>query len=158
MTFEAYTAKEIGIKKTTALKLLKSYYFLEKEEPSFLKKKDDGPRGEVATLPSYESVNLLRLAKNNKGVDDESYHALKRDVFEAGKDVQDVRRSLAGIIHARDELDPEEARQRRRSAVLKRFIATLRSLRSDAEASKMLPAGVLKEAASLIAKIEAAIG
>ena len=33
-TFDAYTLKEIGIKKPTAMKLLRSYYFLEKEEPS----------------------------------------------------------------------------------------------------------------------------
>ena len=36
ITFDAYTAKEIGIKKQTAMKLLKSYYFLEKEEPAVL--------------------------------------------------------------------------------------------------------------------------
>ena len=38
LTFEAYTAKEIGIKQPTAMKLLRSYSFLEKEEPVFLKK------------------------------------------------------------------------------------------------------------------------
>src|SRR5487761_2441298 len=31
-TFEAYCAKEIGIRQNTAIKLLKSYSFLEKEE------------------------------------------------------------------------------------------------------------------------------
>src|SRR4030042_972155 len=60
-TFEAYTAKEIGIKKTTAMKLLRSYYFLEKEEPAYLEK-DYAEAGKVASIPSYDAVNVLRLA------------------------------------------------------------------------------------------------
>ena len=35
MSFESYCAKEIAIKNSTALKLLRSYYFLEREEPVF---------------------------------------------------------------------------------------------------------------------------
>ena len=31
LTFEAYCEKEVGIKQATAMKMLKSYYFLEKE-------------------------------------------------------------------------------------------------------------------------------
>ena len=61
MTFEAYTAKEIGIKKQTAMKLLKSYYFLEKEEPVMLDK-ERAEGASPAALPNYESVNVLRLA------------------------------------------------------------------------------------------------
>ena len=38
LTFDAYCAKEIGIRQPTAMKLLKSYSFLEREEPSFLKR------------------------------------------------------------------------------------------------------------------------
>ncbi|MDD5595453.1 MAG: hypothetical protein PHY94_04300, partial [Candidatus Omnitrophica bacterium] len=36
-SFDIYTVKEIGIRKQTAMKLLRSYYFLEKEEPAYLK-------------------------------------------------------------------------------------------------------------------------
>ena len=35
--FETYCRKELGIKETTASKLLKSYSFLEKEEPRIVK-------------------------------------------------------------------------------------------------------------------------
>jgi len=36
-TFDIYTVKRLVIKKPTAMKLLRSYYFLEKEEPAYLK-------------------------------------------------------------------------------------------------------------------------
>jgi len=156
-TFEAYTAKEIGIKTSTAMKLLKSYYFLEKEEPAYLGKEQEATPSKVASVPSYESVNLLRLASNKKTLDADDYRALKKDVLEDGKDAGSVRKSLTTIMRQREELDPEEAREKKRSAVLKRFAATLKALKTEIETSKILPASMLKDTASLIAKIEAEI-
>lgn len=160
-TFEAYSAKEIGIKKTTSLKLLKSYYFLEKEEPVWLQKEQSAAAatqpGDVAAVPSYESVNLLRLAKDRKALDEEEYGDLKKAVLESGKDAGEVRKSLTSIMRQREELDPEEARRKKRSSALKRLVATLKTLKTDIERSKMLPSALLKETAGLIAKIEAQI-
>ncbi|MBN2453420.1 MAG: hypothetical protein JXB40_04080 [Candidatus Omnitrophica bacterium] len=156
MTFEAYTAKEIGIKQATAMKLLKSYYFLEREEPVYLEK-DRAADSPAVAVPSYESVNLLRLAKDRKVVDPADYAALKRDVFESGKDAGEIRKSLTSAIRQREELDPEEARQKRRSVTLRKFVGTLKALKRDLEIAKMLPGPVMKEVASLIAKIESQI-
>lgn len=156
VTFEAYTAKEIGIKKPTAMKLLKSYYFLEKEEPSYLQKERSGSVS-ASSVPSYESVNVLRLAKNKKALDGSDYASLKKDVFDSGKDAGEVRRNLTGIMREREELSPDEAREKKRAATLKRFLGTLKFLKQEMEASKMLPASVVKEISSLIAKIESAI-
>ncbi|MFH1190495.1 MAG: hypothetical protein V1682_07410 [Candidatus Omnitrophota bacterium] len=152
LTFEAYTAKEIGIKKPTAMKLLKSYYFLEREEPAYLREE-----GSAAKAPGYESVNVLRLAKESKKVDAADYAALKKDVFGTGKDVQDVRKALTGIMKQREELDPDEAREKKRTATLKRSLAVLKSLKRELEASKMLPAAVLRDLSGLIVKIESEI-
>lgn len=156
MTFEAYTAKEIGIKKPTAMKLLKSYYFLEKEEPAYLHK-EDSDTVSVAAVPGYESVNVLRLAREGKKLDGVDYAALKKDVFGMGKDAQDVRKSLTGIMRQREELDPDEAREKKRLSTLKRFLATMKSLKRDLEVSKMLPAAVIKDLSVLITKIESEI-
>ena len=160
-TFEAYTAKEIGVKKTTALKLLKSYYFLEREEPVYLQKEQAAAAStepsDVASVPNYESVNLLRLAKNKKALDEDEYRDLKKQIFESGKDAGEVRKSLTSMMRQREELEPEEARRKKKTAVLKRLVSTLRTLKTDIEHSKMLPMSLLKETASLIAKIEAQI-
>ena len=75
-TFDAYTLKEIGIKKPTAMKLLRSYYFLEKEEPAYLKK-DYTETADTAKLPSYEAIDLLRKAKDKKSLGEDDYTKLK---------------------------------------------------------------------------------
>jgi hypothetical protein len=60
-------------------------------------------------------------------------------------------------MRQRDESEPEEARRNRRLAVLKRLTATLKSLKTELEGSKMLGANVLREISALIGKIEAEI-
>lgn len=61
-TFEAYTAKEIGIRSQTALKLLRSYYFLEKEEPRLLRK-EYADQAQASSMPTLDSIDTLRLAQ-----------------------------------------------------------------------------------------------
>lgn len=153
MTFDAYTSKEIGIKKATALKLLKSYYFLEKEEPGYLAK-DYSVSNEVAQIPNYDAVNVLRLAKNKNALDKSDYHRLKKEVLDMGRDASLVKKDLTSLMRQRESLEPEEARRQRRTAVIKRLLTSMKTLRADIETSKMLPAGVLKEISNLINRIE----
>jgi len=152
-TFDAYTAKEIGIKKDTAFKLLRSYYFLEKEEPALISR-DYTKDADTATLPTYEAVNTLRLAKNNKNIDQEDYSKLKKYVIEKGQDARDVKKDLTQMIKQRQELDPEESREKRKVSLLKRLIGVLRSVQTEIKTGKLLPAQIVKEADSLISKLE----
>ncbi|MFC1590012.1 hypothetical protein ACFL42_00815 [Candidatus Omnitrophota bacterium] len=151
--FDTYTQKEIGIRKQTALKLLRSYYFLEKEEPAYLDRQQSEKAG-PANVPSYESVNLLRLAKNKKELDEQDYKDIKKNILEKGKDVREVKKDLTALIRQREELNPEEARNKKKQAVLKRFLSTLKSLRDEIKASKILPAGIIKDADKLIKELE----
>jgi hypothetical protein len=158
LTFDAYAAKEVGIKKTTALKLLQSYYFLEKEEPTYLmKRKEATDADDAATVPTYEAVNVLRAAKNKK-IDGVEYARLKKDVLENGKDAVEVKRDLSAMIKEREELEPEEARRQKKVSTIRRFLATLKTLKRDIELSKLVPASIIKDAASLINKIELELG
>jgi len=151
--FDYYTSKEIGIKKQTAMKLLRSYYFLEKEEPAYL---DKGytKEADAAKLPNYEAVDVLRMAKNKKTLDYDDYRHMKKNVFEKGKDAAEVKKELTSLIKEREELEPEEAREKRKQASLKRMVSTLKNLKRDVETLKFLPASTLKEIDSLISKIE----
>ena len=151
-TMDAYTGKEIGIRKQTAMKLLKSYYFLEKEEPQYLKQGVSD--SEAANMPSYESIDVLRLAKSKKNLDEEDYSSLKKGIFENGKDAREAKKDLTAMIRQRQELDPEEAYQKKRLATARRFLGTLKALKQELEISKLLPAAIIKEAASLIKKLE----
>ena len=155
-TFDAYTQKEIGIKKATAMKLLKSYYFLEKEEPVYLQKENSESKS-PASVPSYESVNLLRLAKNKNTLDKGDYQRFKKDVLEMGKDPAQFKKDLTTLIREREDISPEDARQRRKVSLIKRLVSTLKTLKTDIETQKILPVGMIKEVSILINKLESEI-
>jgi hypothetical protein len=152
-TFDIYTAKETGIRKQTAMKLLKSYYFLEKEEPAYLKS-DAFKSDDAVIAPSLDSVDVLRQAKSKKLLDKEDYSKLKKELFEKGRDAQEVKKDLTSLIRQRQELEPEEAWEKRKFATVKRLVGVLKSLKQEVETEKLLPAGLIKEAAALIAKLE----
>lgn len=153
-SFDIYTSRELGIRKNTAMKLLRSYYFLEKEEPDYLEN-DYSKESGAAALPSYESIDVLRLAKNKKELDERDYDALKKDIFEKGKDAREIRKDLTSLLRQRQELDPQEALEKRRTALVKRFLGTLKSLKQELETAKLLPYPLIKEAQALIKKLEA---
>ncbi|MDD5496604.1 MAG: hypothetical protein PHP46_05855 [Candidatus Omnitrophica bacterium] len=154
--FESYTSKEIGIKKPTALKLLRSYYFLEREEPGYLKAgaKDDK---EAASIPTLDAVDTLRLASKKKVIDREDYAGIRKKVLEDGMDAREVKRDLTQLIRQREELEPDEARRKRREALIKRYITTLKSLREEIKVSKMLPAQIVNDINKLLGRLEAGI-
>ena len=153
LTFDAYCAKEIGIKTSTAKKLLHSYYFLEKEEPSVLKRITEEP---AANLPNVDAVNLLRLLSKRQAVPEENYQQLRSYILEKGKEAPEVRREVRMMLEAA-EPDPEAARAARRQATLRRMIGTLRGIRQECEAAKFLPQKLLNEIQSLTKKLEEAL-
>jgi hypothetical protein len=154
--FEHYTSKEIGIRKETSLKLLRSYFFLEKEEPDYLRSqfRKDRPAGNI---PSYETVDVLRQAKNKKDLGEQEYQDLKSKIFDKGKDAKEVKKDLMAMIRSREELEPEEAWEKKRETTLRRLIGVLRSLKDEAKSSKLVSAQIIKEAESLINKLESEI-
>ncbi len=137
LNFDVYVSREIGIRKQTAMKLLKSYYFLEKEEPQYLTGEYSGSSGQAAAIPTYESVDILRQAKNKKVLNEDDYRSLKKEIFEKGRDAQELKKGLGVIIRQRREMEPEEAQEKRRLSVLKRLLGQLRALKQEAEVLKM---------------------
>lgn len=156
LTFDAYTSKEIGIRKNTALKLLKTYYFLEKEEPHLLDKNYMAAK-DAAEVPSYEAVDVLRLAKKKQTLDEDDYRRFKKDILEKGRDGREVKKDLTALIKQREELEPEEARRRKREATVKRLLSVLKSLKREIEVTKVLPSDVLKQTNALISRMESEI-
>ncbi|MFA5089834.1 MAG: hypothetical protein WC510_02215 [Candidatus Omnitrophota bacterium] len=155
--FDAYTSREIGIKKHTAMKLLRSYYFLEKEEPGYLRP-DYIESAPASSVPGYDSIDVLRLVKNKKVLDEGDYARFKKEIFENGKDASGVRKDLVALIREREEVDPGEAAQKRREAILRRFLSTLKSLKKEIEIARLLPVSIINEAEELIERLESEIG
>ncbi|MFH1878363.1 MAG: hypothetical protein ABH883_06110 [Candidatus Omnitrophota bacterium] len=155
--FDNYVTKEIGIHKQTAVKLLRSYSFLEKEEPRYLMK-EYNKEAESRAVPTYEAVDVLRQASSNKNLDREDYSRIKKYVLKDGKDAKEVKKELTEMIRKNEEeLDPEEAREKKREAVVKRFVGTLKAISREIKMSKLLPARTIEEVERLIEKIEAEI-
>jgi hypothetical protein len=152
--FETYTAKEIGIRKQTAIKLLRSYSFLEKEDPLYLKK-DYNDETDTALVPTYESVDVLRLAHNKKLLDKEDYARIKRSVLEMGKDPGAAKKDLTMLIRQREELAPDRVWQKKRETLIRRFLSTLKSLVSQARSSSVLSPEVIDDTQKVIDRIEA---
>ncbi|MDD5746748.1 MAG: hypothetical protein PHO30_05730 [Candidatus Omnitrophica bacterium] len=153
LTFEAYCAQEIGIRKETGIKLIRSYYFLEKEEPQYVKK-EYLETVEPNKIPSCGAVDTLRQVKNNKDFTIADYERMKRHVFEEGKEEKEVKDVYRAMMKSVRENDPEEARTERRTQYVRRLIGTLQSIKREAGMHKFLSGPVLDELADVIKKIE----
>jgi len=151
--FEYYVEQEVGLPKQLSLKLLKSYFFLEQEEPDYLKREFNEAR-DAFKVPGYEAVNVLRLAKQRKELLKDDYLKLKRAVFDKGRNASLVRQDLMAILRERKPIDPEEERERRNESAIRRLVNALNSFEKDMEVLKLIPDDIADEAKKLMTKLE----
>jgi len=102
-------------------------------------------------------VDLLRRASKRKELDTADYAALKKKVFESGRDASEVKKDITALIRQRQELEPEEVWRKKRLSSIRRLLGTLKALRTELKATKVLPAQVLKETEKLIGHLEAEV-
>ena len=153
LSFEAYCMKELGIKQTTAAKLLKSYQFLEKEEPCLADNRYQ-ESAEPRVVPHYESVNLLRLAKENQQLTPHDYADLRESVIDEGREPKEVRAQVKKMLSEKEDKNPDEARRTRRHTTIKRLVTFLQSAQRQLEADKLVPAYLLRQMTELADKLE----
>ena len=151
--FEQYAERELGIKKPMALKLVKTYQFVEQQEPAYLKT-EYMEAHEPSALPELDAINVLRMARNRKELTKQDLSELRKQVFDKGCNAAVVRKDLTSMIKERKQLDPDEERELRNVASLRRFLNAIRSFRKDAETLKMVKADVLKKAEELFRDLE----
>ncbi len=152
LEFDGYCMKEIGIKPLTALKMVRSYMFLEREEPKVIEAHssgDENPR----KIPSFEAVNILRLARKNKSLTSKDLENIREDVLEVGKEPKEVRAHVRRLLSDREEKDPAEVRKMRRNGAIKRLISVLAHTKKELENENLLPAFLLKQIAELEKKL-----
>ncbi len=161
MTFEGYVTKEIGVRQQTASKLIKSYLFLEREEPLYVRAEtisDEANKLEgekelpSAKIPSYEAVDALRRAKGK--ISEEEYYDLRKEAFENGREGKEIRQKAALIMREKEPPDPEKVRVQRRQLVLGRLLKTLKSFSEETEHAKFLPKALVSQLNDLAEKIE----
>ena len=126
VSFEEYCAKEVRIKKPTALKLTRAYRFLEKEEPQLLARKE-----ELRPLPDYRSVDLLSQAQD-KGLADEPFQELRKAVLEE-------ERSHPTVLKRYRDVSPPPPRDELEKSALKRALMATRQLETALSELPPLP-------------------
>ncbi len=146
-TFEAYCKAEVGIHQQTASKLLHSYYFLEKNEPEFLKSvQSQEEQPEPKRIPTVDAVNVLRLVANNKELSEEDYQDFKKSVFDEGREGKEVKKQVGLRLRSiREEVDPEKAREERRASTLRRLVATVKTLQKEVVGGRLVSDRTAKE-------------
>ena len=151
--FEDYTLKELGLKKGVALKLLKTYFFVEQQEPAYLKKEFSEAR-EAVVVPGYETLDVLRLAHRNKELPRQEYVRLRKGVFEKGTEASVLRKDLTAVIKERKQLNPEEERDNRSQSSIRRLLSALKAFQKDMETLKLIPKEILDGAQHLTKRLE----
>lgn len=156
MTFEGYCGQELAIRQATAVKLLRSYQFLAREEPRLASPRLHGDMSPRA-FPGVESVNVLRLAHANQKLTAREYEALRSSVMEEAKEPKDVRAEVRQLLAGREERDPRQLRRERRNGAIRRIISALANARKQFGAERLVPDSLLEQMSDLAGKLEAQI-
>ena len=151
--FEDYVIRELGLKKPLALKLVKTYFFVEQDEPVYLKKEFSEAR-ETAVIPGYESLDVLRRARSHKELTRDDYTKLRKDIFEKGKEASLVSKDLTALIKERKKVDPLQERESRHEQSVRRLVSALRSFKKDMETLKLADPDIVEEAQELLNRLE----
>ncbi|HTL48069.1 MAG TPA: hypothetical protein VL688_08440 [Verrucomicrobiae bacterium] len=152
LSFETYCVKELGMKSTTAAKLLKSYSFLEKEEPRVIDPRDDGDS--PSKVPNFESVNLLRLARENQKLTPQDYAEVRESVIEKAREPQEVRAQVKKLLSERDPVDPADVRKQRRNSAIRRVITVITMAKKELENESLLPKFLIQQMNELTSKLQ----
>jgi len=154
--FDHYVERELGLKKSMALKLVKTYSFVEQYEGDYLKE-EYLQRHEASALPELDAIHVLRLARNKKEITKQDYQDLRKQVFDKGRGAALVRKDLTQIMKERKPTDPDEEREQRNAASLRRLLNAIRSFKKDASALKLVRVDIVKKAEELFKELEAEI-
>ena len=142
-SFEAYCSKELRIRKATALKLTRSWSFLDRHERGW---RPDAP--EARPAPAFEVVEVLAEAEERGALDAEEYRSIRDSIWDPERPVAAVRRELSERFpRPAPEPAPVEVR-------LGQLARTSRRLAEELRVCRGVPASVRTQADDLAAAVE----
>lgn len=142
--FEAYCAKELGLKKATVQKLMVSYNYMKKHQASKL---DALEKGESVSMPSFETVSLLDKVHRRESLDDETMNDLKFQAF--SKPISEASEAeIKKRLRVKKEVDPLLAEK---ASVLR----AARTLRKEMSRSHFVPDGLRERIEEPLVELEA---
>ena len=142
-SFEAYCTRELRIRKATALKLTRSWSFLDRHERH---SKPEAPDARPA--PAFEVVEVLAEAEERGALDAEEYRSIRDSIWGSDRPVAAVRRELSERFpRPAPEPAPTEVR-------LGQLARTARRLAEDLRVCRGVPTSVRTQADDLAAAVE----
>ncbi len=142
-SFEAYCSKELRIRKATALKLTRSWSFLDRHERSW---RPDAPDARPA--PGLEVVEVLAEAEERGALDAQEYRSIRDSIWDPQRPVAAVRRELSERF-PRPAPEPPPTQVR-----LGQLARTARRLAEELRVCRGVPASVRTQADDLAAAVE----
>lgn len=145
-TFEAYCLAELRIRKNTALKLTRSYSFLDKHEPQALQRSAE----EVAEKPAppWEVVQVLAEAEDRGQLSAQEYKSIRDSIWNPDAQVSELRREIQEKFPAPEEPRPSGAHE------LKRLAGLARKLSEELRGNRSVPKAIAERAEALYEEVQ----
>ena len=149
--FEVYCASELGLKKPTVKKLMVSYNYMKSYEPDRLRDKAVAEKG--YDVPDYQTVELLKKARERDDIAEEEKEELHRMAFESNTDEGILRKEIRERMHPADKDDIDRANINRRRE-LDGLLRISRNLRQRLAEARSVPEGVKSRIEEALLELE----
>src|SRR5437762_4936657 len=142
-TFDAYCAKELHLRKSTADKLTRSYSFLEKQEPRAVAREDFPERA-----PAFEVIEVLADAEQRRQLSSEEYRSIRDTIWSPARPTSELMREFQDRFPRPAPPPPADGVQ------LRRLAAFARKLHQELSACRKVPKAVAERAGALAEDVE----
>lgn len=153
--FEIYCARELGLKKPTVKKLMVSYNYMKSYEPTRLAPGEEDVEQDTGyDVPDYQTVELLKKARDRDDLPEEQKEELHRMAFDSGSDETVLRKEIRDRLKPTSEEDIDGANFARRREI-ESILRTARALRQKLAATNAVPEGVKDRIENALMELEA---
>ncbi len=149
--FEVYCASELGLKKLTVKKIMVSYNYLKSFEPGRL---SEGASDNSYDVPEYQTVELLKKARERDDIDEEEKEELHRMAFDSKVDQGVLRKEIRDRMRPGDPDDIDKANFNRRREI-DGLLRVARNLRQRLAEARSVPESVKIRVEESLCELEA---
>lgn len=115
-TFEAYAQNELSLRRETVQKLVRSFDYLHRYEPSVLEA-HQSTEPEAAPIPGYQALDILAEARDNPYLAETDYREIRDQVFRDDPPASAVRRLVKERAPEPPPASPDDPAVRLRKAL-----------------------------------------
>jgi hypothetical protein len=141
-SFESYCLAELKIRKQTALKLTRSFSFLDRHEPQAMK----APAVEESA-PPFEVVEVLAQAEERGQLSAQEYKSIRDSIWSDERPPSELRRELT-------ERFPAPEAKVSQAGELKRLWTLAKRLHAELLANRKVPRAVVERAEAVAGDLE----